>query len=62
MLRIPERLIREGTDIKEGFTLDWNVSWRIVCGVWWVCVSLIPDGRIKLGGLNDERSWDRGVK
>lgn len=27
-----------------------------------VCVSLIPDGRIKLGGLNEERSLDRGVK
>lgn len=41
MLRIRERLIMEETDIKEGFTLDWNVLRRIVYGVGWACPGFV---------------------
>lgn len=37
LLRIWERLMREGTDIREGFTLDWDLLKRIVYGVGWAC-------------------------
>lgn len=41
LLRIWERLIREGTGIREGFTLDWNVLRRIVYGVGWACPGFV---------------------